>query len=1006
MGKRMGRQKAENRKQKAEDRRRKAFEVYSPLATMRLFRLFIICCFLPAGVGLLISGFAKAQTIDFLGRRVTGVSVEIEGVPGSNVTEMRSMVDIAAGQDYSPVRIHDSLVRLYRSGLISGARVEAVPDASNGVALRFIVRPQARVENVEFEGETIFPAVELKSRLNQLDLGERLSAGAVTRGLGDLIAYYSARGYYKARITPDIRLDPTGTRATVVYTITPGDQATVSKFDIDVKGAKIDLTKLRNPIAVGKPFAQSDVQDLMDRIRDEYLKQDYIAVRVNQNITPDTNNNTVAAVIHVETGPKVQIEIQGLEISDKEKRQTLPFYRQGGIDDFVLDEGGRRLQDYAQRQGYFFARVTAPKEPDLSLQNVTLVYRVETGARFRLTDIEIEGVDAIPHKTLQDEFKSKEASPFPLIGNRRGITSDELIRQDTNLLLKRLREVGYRRAHVDVRRGVSPSGGNLIVTFDVEQGPRSYVEEVAIRGNTVLTTDELRAEQKLQPNDPLLGADVTKDTEQLLFQYTRRGYASAEVISELVDLGSFDGQDRVRVIFNVSEGNRVRILNVSTRGTAQTSNSRLETDFYLFKKGDWLRNDLLQETERQLYDTNAFNSVNISSESVGRAVNGVEQRDVTVNLLEAKRRDVIFGFGYQANINSKTVPGLDFLNGLRGLVQLTDSNMFGKLYTGSTQVRAAQNELFGQISFQNPRPFGTEYPMLVSLFARRLGERDFRTDRYTASIQAERRVTPDFIVYLTYSFERVSVFDLPCVANDPDCQGITLEEIQRNAQPIRLGRIGPSFSRDTRDNKFDPTTGTQTIGSFSFASKFLGGNEQFVKFNVEHNRYYPVRRFRDTIYSVSGRLGLATPFGGAQSLPISERFFAGGSRDLRGFGFEEAGPIILVPDRDSNGTKRLDSNGNTILKISPLGGNAVLVINNELRFPIWRELGGTVFSDTGNVFRRVRDIKPKGLTQTLGFGFRIKTPIGPVRFDLGFLVLNKPDGIDKFHRHFTIGQTF
>jgi outer membrane protein insertion porin family len=763
---------------------------------------------------------------------------------------------------------------------------------------------------------------------------------------------------------------------------------------------------MRNPIAVGEPFTQSDVQEVMDRIRGEYLKQDYLAIRVAQNIAPDTANNTVAVAISVETGPKIQVEVRGFDINDKDKRQTFPFYRQGGIDDFTLDEGGRRLRDFAQRKGYFFAQVTPPKEPDLSLETANLVYQVEPGGRYKLSDIEIEGVDALPHKTLEDEFKSKEASPFPLIGNRRGITSDELIRQDTNLLLKRLKEVGYRKAHVDARRGVSPSGGNLIVTFDVQQGPRSYVEEVEIRGNNVLTTDELREGLSLKTNDPLLGTELAKDTEQLLSQYTKRGYASAEVISGLVELGSFDGQDRVRLMFEVNEGNRIRILNISTRGTAHTDTGRLERDFYLFKKNEWLRNDQLQETERQLYDTNAFNSVNISTEAVGRAVNGVEQRDVTVNLLEAKRRDLIFGFGYQANINSKTVPGLGVLNGLRGLTQLTDSNMFGKLYTGSAQIRAAQNELFGQISFQNPRPFGTKFPTLISLFARRLGERDFRTDRYTASIQAERRLSPDFIVYATYSFERISVFDLPCVANDPDCQGITLEEIQRNAQPIRLGRIGPSFSLDTRDNKFDPTKGTQTIGSLTLAMKIFGGNEQFVKFNVEHNRYYPLHRFRDTIYSVSGRLGLATPFGGAQSLPISERFFAGGARDLRGFGFEEAGPIIRVPDRDSNGDRRFDSNGNVILKISPLGGNAVVVINNELRFPIWRELGGTVFSDTGNVFRRVRDIKPKGLTQTLGFGFRIKTPIGPVRFDLGFLVFNKPDGIAGFHRHFTIGQTF
>ncbi|HKS39143.1 MAG TPA: POTRA domain-containing protein, partial [Blastocatellia bacterium] len=292
---------------------------------------------------LLLFVCAQAQISDYLGRRVTRVSVEIDGAPGSAATEMRSLIDVAPGQDYSPVRIHDSLVRLYRSGLISGARVEAAPDASNGVALRFIVKPQARIDSVEFEGTTIFPVVELRSRLNQLDIGERLSAGAVTRGYGELIAYYSARGYYKAQITPEIRLDPTGTRATVVYKVTPGEQARVSKFDIEVKGAQIDLSKIPRPIVVGQPFTQSSVQDVMDRVRDEYLKQDYLAIRVSQNITPDTEHNTVAVTINAETGPKIAVEVQGLTINDKDKKQTLPFYKQGGIDSFALEEGARRL---------------------------------------------------------------------------------------------------------------------------------------------------------------------------------------------------------------------------------------------------------------------------------------------------------------------------------------------------------------------------------------------------------------------------------------------------------------------------------------------------------------------------------------------------------------------------------------------------------------------------------------------------------------------------------------
>jgi outer membrane protein insertion porin family len=975
------------------------------------FRLFAASPCLPLALSLLLlhvltSSVLASDVGDFLGRRVTKVEVSIEGAPNANASEMKTFIDVAAGQDYSPVRIHDSLVRLYRSGLISGATVEAANDGANGVSLRFLVKPQARIESVVFEGTPVFPAAELRARLNQLDTGERLTLGAVTRGLGDLTAFYSARGYYQARIAYDVRLDPTSTRASVVYNITPGEQARVSTYKRDLKGAQIDLSKLKPAIVEGQPFNQGLLQDEIDHLKDAYLKQNYLAVKVTNKVTPDTNANKVAVTVEVDSGPKIDIVVNGLDVSPNQKIKVLPFYKQGGVDDFTLEEGRRSLLDYAQRKGYFFAAVNRPDTPDLSKPSVTLTYTVDPGARYKLSNIEIHGVEAIPHRTLEDQMKSKLSTPIPFFGSR-GVTSDDMLRQDANLIAKKLRALGYRRSHVDVRRGVSVSGNRLIITFEVEQGPRTYVEDIAVRGNEVMTADELSKGFVIKTGEPLVESVVTNDSDHLLAAYTRQGFASAEVAYDVAELGNVAGQDRVRLIFNVTEGNRVRIHGIQTRGAAVTNTGRLARDFYLFKDGEWLNTDLLQETERQLYETNAFNSVTISSTVGGQTTNGIEERDVTVNLLEAKRRDVVYGLGYQTNTaNAKTIPGLSFLGGLRGLTQLTHYNLFGKLYTGSTQVRVSENELFGQISFQNPRPLGMNFPLLISLFARRLGEVSFRSDRYTVNLQVEKRYSLDFIVYFSYYFERISIFDLPCTTPSADCQGLTLEEIQRDSQPIRLGRIGPSFLRDKRDNKFDPTTGNQTLGSFFIAATALGGNEQFVKLYLEHDRFYPVRRFRDTVFSLSAKLGLAAPFGGKNSLPISERFFAGGARDLRGFGFEEAGPQILVPERDSNGNPVLDSNGNQKLMTSPLGGNAVLIINNELRFPLWGPIGGAVFSDTGNLFQRIRDIKPANITETLGFGFRLKTPVGPVRFDVGFLVWHRPPNVASWQRHFTIGQTF
>jgi outer membrane protein insertion porin family len=584
---------------------------------------------------------------------------------------------------------------------------------------------------------------------------------------------------------------------------------------------------------------------------------------------------------------------------------------------------------------------------------------------------------------MEEQMRTKQASFFALGDSRRGITSDDMLRQDANLVMKRLRELGYRRSHVEVRRGVSIDGKRLIITFDVRQGPRSYVEEVALRGNNVLTADELNAEVKIVKGDPLTSAAVTRTADRLLSAYSVRGYAAAEVVPAEVELGGANGEERVRLLYTMTEGNRARIHGITTRGNAVTNTGRLVGSFYLFKEGDWLRNDKLQETERALYETNAFNSVSISSEPVGVAQHGIEERDVTVNLQEGKRRDVIFGFGYQSNPGDVFVPGLQFLHGARGLVQLSHLNMFGRLYTGSAQIRVSQVELFGALGFENPRPFGVNYPTLISPILQRLAEKSFRTDRYTVQIQVERKYSDDFIAYMSYYFERVSIFDF----------NGTIEDLERNQRPIRLGRLGPSFLLDRRDNKFDPTSGHRTFGSFYVASSFLGGNEDFIKLLLEHNRYYPIKRFRDTVYSLSARVGLANPYRGNETLPISERFFAGGARDLRGFGFEEAGPQTTVI---------VDG----VPKQFPQGGNALIVINNELRFPLYRSIGGAVFSDTGNAFSRLSDISIKNFTQTLGFGVRIKTPVGPVRMDLGFLVANKPDGVKGHHFHFTIGQTF
>ena len=89
----------------------------------------------------------------------------------------------------------------------------------------------------------------------------------------------------------------------------------------------------------------------------------------------------------------------------------------------------------------------------------------------------------------------------------------------------------------------------------------------------------------------------------------------------------------------------------------------------------------------------------------------------------------------------------------------------------------------------------------------------------------------------------------------------------------------------------------------------------------------------------------------------------------------------------------------------PRGGNGVLIMNSELRIPVWQDVGAALFVDGGNVFERVTDFTAAELRGSFGFGVRYRSPIGPIRVDLGFK-MDRRESEGRSVLHFSIGQAF
>jgi outer membrane protein assembly factor BamA len=285
--------------------------------------------------------------------------------------------------------------------------------------------------------------------------------------------------------------------------------------------------------------------------------------------------------------------------------------------------------------------------------------------------------------------------------------------------------------------------------------------------------------------------------------------------------------------------------------------------------------------------------------------------------------------------------------------------------------------------------------------------------RYEGSVQLTEQITPLTTLLYRYTFRKVLVSNLN--------SHIAPQEIPLFQQPTLVSQFGMTWFRDSRDNPADASKGSFNSADFGAADTYFGSSASFLRFFFQNSTYHPIKRRFSFARSI--RFGILAPYRDTVSLtfpapttpplptviPLPERFFAGGGTSLRGFALNQAGP------RDS-------------VTGFPVGGQAMLVLNQEFRFPmrlpfLGTSLGGALFYDGGNVYSRLSRISFRGslpsptfalqnpalppsstnlsvcatncsnelnyFAHTLGLGFRYKTPVGPIRIDLGYQ-LNRP----------------
>ena len=719
-------------------------------------------------------------------------------------------------------------------------------------------------------------------------------------------------------------------------------------------------TKLRELLHLeeGRTYDYFAARRGVQRIEEFYRERGYLQSRVR--VERKVDEQTVEVALRVDPGPRVDLQFAGVSLPSSALENVRLQWHRGVFDAQRADDGLETIKSWLMDHDYLQPTIDHTVE-DISPDLRRVVFRIAPGTRFQRVTLAFQGASGIDPNVLDDIIEEQRLE--------RQLFTDPIV--VTELLERYYREQGFLVSEIDQPR-YEFEGTLARVVLDVREGPRFTIRQVTTSGNAVIPTAVLIGELPLISGDPFLPAAAEQALERIRDLYWRRGYNDVRSDYEMVT-NRYAGT--VDVVVAIQEGRRTVIADITVDGNQKTSDRLVREQLELTPEQP-LDLGALSRSRKNLYETGAFSIVDITRDEIPAeaAANGTKPVHVNVAVREVQPLQLTYGASY------------DTERGVGGIFDISNRNSLGK--ARAVGLRSRYDAQLREARVYLSQPSLRYFPIQTTATLYYREEHNpatalsnaFNVTRQGLSIQQEKELGNSYVWNYGYRYERVRTMD-------PLPGGIL-------GETVTVAPLTSSFTREARDEAVDASRGSFTSQAFAYSPSWLGAGLPYMRYLGQYFHYVPLRppqrkRFTNEIlrsrfvYAAGVRLGLARGLGGL--VPSSERFYAGGSTTLRGFEQNAVGPI--GPDR------------------VPIGGDALLVINNELRFPLVGIVDGVIFTDIGNVFRRVSDFSFTDLRESAGVGVRVRTPWFLLRGDYG-IVLDQRAGEQRSRFYFSIGQAF
>jgi outer membrane protein insertion porin family len=421
--------------------------------------------------------------------------------------------------------------------------------------------------------------------------------------------------------------------------------------------------------------------------------------------------------------------------------------------------------------------------------------------------------------------------------------------------------------------------------------------------------------------DPYNEIDINDARYRVLSHYNKMGYINAEAkVESIID------HDNAFITFHIAENDPFVFGKIIFRGNKKTKPKVITREFEIHE-GEPYNYEAIFKTRQRLTRLGLFTSVSIepieTSDEKKHAETGekTHTQDLLVELEEGNPGAVEIGLGYG-----------DYEH-MRGFLDVSYNNLGG--YNRHISLRTEQSSIKEKYILNFREPWLFNKPLLsfdLSLIKEKTESIDidsrevrYKVNRLSFIAGVDKEFTERLKGNLSYEYSLVKTTDVR--------PGVVLS--REDTGTVGISSISPSLFYDTRDDPFNPESGSIKGVVLKFASKALLSEAEFIKTTLKSSWYFRLKK--GLILALSLKGGVSHGFGDSVELPIVERFFLGGRTTVRGYDHDTLGPLSEDDE--------------------PTGGNVFAQLNGELRISLGKGFGLVTFVDAGNVWQKIDEVE-------------------------------------------------